>query len=174
MDELYRRATACHAAGILAGDTVRGLEPGPTLLDVIDSGQQAAAAAGAGSAGDRADHVAALDDVRIELPFEPRSIRDCAGFIQHLRNVATRTGRVIDRRFTDFPPFYFSNHAAAVGARADVTMAPGTEQFDFELEIAAVIGRGGEDIAVDRRREPHLRLHDLLRLERPRHPDERT
>ena len=27
-------------------------------------------------------------------------------------------------------------------------MAPGTEQFDFELEIAAVIGRGGADIAV--------------------------
>jgi 2-keto-4-pentenoate hydratase/2-oxohepta-3-ene-1,7-dioic acid hydratase in catechol pathway len=133
--------------GILAGDTVRGLEPGPALLDLIDAGEQAVAAASEALLV-RADHVAPVDDVHIELPFQPRSIRDCAGFIQHLRNVATRTGRVIDRRFTDFPPFYFSNHAAAVGARTDVTMAPGTRQFDFELEIAAVIGRAGEDIAV--------------------------
>ena len=132
--------------GILTGETVRGREPGPTLLDLIDAGEQAVAAAGQALLV-QADHVAPVADVHIELPFEPRSIRDCAGFIQHLRNVATRTGRVIDRRFTDFPPFYFSNHAAAVGARADVPMAPGTRQFDFELEIAAVIGRGGEDIA---------------------------
>jgi len=133
--------------GVLTGDTVRGLEPGPTLLDLIDAGESAAAAVGEALLV-RADHVAPVADVQIELPFEPRSIRDCAGFIQHLRNVATRTGRVIDRRFTDFPPFYFSNHAAAVGARADVPMAPGTRQFDFELEIAAVIGRAGADIAV--------------------------
>lgn len=133
--------------GILVGDTVRGLEPGPTLLDLLDAGEQAVTAAGEALRA-RADHVAPVADVRIELPFEPRSIRDCAGFIQHLRNVAVRTGRVIDRRYTDFPPFYFSNHAAAVGARADVAMAPDTRQFDFELEIAAVIGRGGEDIAV--------------------------
>ncbi|OLT12747.1 hypothetical protein BJF78_23675 [Pseudonocardia sp. CNS-139] len=68
--------------------------------------------------------------------------------MQHLRNVSTRTGRVIDRRFTDFPPFYFSNPAAAVGARADVAMAPDTEQFDFELEVAAVIGVEGSNVAV--------------------------
>ena len=143
----YTDGDGVSRVGVLVDEQVRGLAPGRTLVDLLDAGAQVIAATGESLLA-AADHVAPVSEVRIEVPLEPRSIRDCAGFVQHLRNCAARTGRVIDRRFTDFPPFYFSNPAAAVGARAEVAMAPGTEQFDFELEIAAVIGRGGSDIAV--------------------------
>jgi 2-keto-4-pentenoate hydratase/2-oxohepta-3-ene-1,7-dioic acid hydratase in catechol pathway len=133
--------------GVLVGGLVYGLEPGRTLTDIIAAGPAAAADTAAGLLAGPAQ-VSEIEAVRVELPFEPRSIRDCAGFIQHLRNVAASTGRVIDRRYTDFPPFYFSNPAAAVGPYDQVRMAPNTQRFDFELEIGAVIGTGGADIAV--------------------------
>ena len=41
------------------------------------------------------------------------------------------------------PLFYFSNPAAVLGPRDDVAISPGSQQWDYELEIAAVIGRGG-------------------------------
>jgi 2-keto-4-pentenoate hydratase/2-oxohepta-3-ene-1,7-dioic acid hydratase in catechol pathway len=143
----YLDESSTPRAGILVEDTVHGLEPGATLRDVIDGGP-AHWALVAERLLDRPAHRATSAAVRIVAPFEPRSIRDSAGFIQHLRNVALSTGRVIDRRYTDFPPFYFSNPGAVVGAYEDVRMPPNTEQWDYELEIGAVIGREGRDVAV--------------------------
>src|ERR1700747_2853787 len=142
----YTDSDGVSRVGVVVDEQVRGLAPGMTLVDLLDAGAQVIADTGE-SLLVAADHVAPVSEVRIDVPLEPRSIRDCAGFVQHLRNCAARTGRVIDRRYTDFPPFYFSNPAAAGGARAEVAMAPGTEQFDFELEIAAAIGRGRRRIA---------------------------
>jgi 2-keto-4-pentenoate hydratase/2-oxohepta-3-ene-1,7-dioic acid hydratase in catechol pathway len=46
------------------------------------------------------------------------------------------------------PAFYFTNPYAVHGPHDDVQLPPGCTLFDFELEVAAVIGRGGCDIAV--------------------------
>jgi 2-keto-4-pentenoate hydratase/2-oxohepta-3-ene-1,7-dioic acid hydratase in catechol pathway len=143
----YDDSAGVRRLGVVDGDDVRGLPPGMTLLDLLDAGE--AAVAEATTTLERApDHVGSLTEVSVVLPIQPRSIRDSAGFIQHLRNVASATGRVIDERFSQFPPFYFSNPAAALGPYDDVRMPDHTERFDFELEIGAVIGRGGSDISV--------------------------
>lgn len=141
----YSDSPGTSRVGVLVSGNVHGAVPGLTMGDVLT----------AGSADELAerlignpDHVAAVSEVAVQVPLEPRSIRDSAGFIQHLRNVASSTGRVIDERFTQFPPFYFSNHAAAIGPYDDVRPPAATERLDFELEIAAVIGRAGSDIAV--------------------------
>jgi 2-keto-4-pentenoate hydratase/2-oxohepta-3-ene-1,7-dioic acid hydratase in catechol pathway len=143
----YRDSDGRSHTGIVVGSQAHGLAPGTTLRDVIDAGPDEWTAVADRLLQDP-DHRSELDAIQIEAPFEPRSIRDSAGFIQHLRNVATSTGRVIDRRYTDFPPFYFSNPGAVVGPRGDVRMAPNTAQWDFELEIGAVIGREGWDVPV--------------------------
>ena len=44
------------------------------------------------------------------------------------------------------PAFYFGNPASVVGPFEDVAISPGSSLFDFELEVAAVIGRGGRDL----------------------------
>jgi 2-keto-4-pentenoate hydratase/2-oxohepta-3-ene-1,7-dioic acid hydratase in catechol pathway len=51
------------------------------------------------------------------------------------------------------PVFYFSNPAATLGARRDVRIAPGSAAFDYELEVAAVIGREGSDLTPEEAEE---------------------
>ena len=46
----------------------------------------------------------------------------------------------------ELPVFYFSNPAALVGPFDDLPMPPGTKELDFELEVGAVVGRGGSDL----------------------------
>jgi 2-keto-4-pentenoate hydratase/2-oxohepta-3-ene-1,7-dioic acid hydratase in catechol pathway len=144
----YTDQSGASRVGVIVDGNVHGAEPGQTMSQILAEGEDAWT-----SLADRLqaapDHVAALDDVSIQLPLEPRSIRDSAGFIQHLRNVAASTGRIIDERFTTFPPFYFTNHNAAIGPYSDMRPPAATEQLDYELEVAAIIGRGGTDIAVE-------------------------
>ncbi|MGW4456688.1 fumarylacetoacetate hydrolase family protein [Streptomyces albidoflavus] len=45
---------------------------------------------------------------------------------------------------------HFSNPAAIPGPEDEVSMAPGTSRGDFELEVAAVVGRTGADAHHDR------------------------
>jgi 2-keto-4-pentenoate hydratase/2-oxohepta-3-ene-1,7-dioic acid hydratase in catechol pathway len=52
----------------------------------------------------------------------------------------------MDPDWYELPVFYFGNAAAIVGPFDDVAMPPGTEQLDFELEVAAVVGREGSDL----------------------------
>jgi 2-keto-4-pentenoate hydratase/2-oxohepta-3-ene-1,7-dioic acid hydratase in catechol pathway len=44
------------------------------------------------------------------------------------------------------PVFYFSNPAAILGPGDDVPISPGCEAFDYEVEVAAVVGRAGSDL----------------------------
>ena len=111
------------------------------------------------------EEVVALADVVVLAPLQPRSIRDCLGFLEHLRNCAAPAGLTIDHRYEQIPAFYFTNPAAVIGPHDDVAISPGSTQFDFELEVAAVIGRPGRDIPRERALEPHRRLHHPLRLE---------
>jgi 2-keto-4-pentenoate hydratase/2-oxohepta-3-ene-1,7-dioic acid hydratase in catechol pathway len=44
------------------------------------------------------------------------------------------------------PVFYFTNPAATRGAHADVAYPPGSAALDYEVEVAALIGREGADL----------------------------
>lgn len=140
------------------GDRVHGFEPGVTLLDVLDRGQLR-------QAGERAaaspSETLSLDGLVLRAPLQPRSIRDCMGFLQHLRNCGGAADMPVDERHHQFPVFYFSNPAAVVGPHDDVPIAPNSEMFDYELEIAAVIGRAGSTIPLGRAEE-HIAGYMLL------------
>ncbi|MFK0004657.1 fumarylacetoacetate hydrolase family protein [Paenarthrobacter sp. NPDC090522] len=96
-----------------------------------------------------------LQDAELLPPFEVTSIRDFITFEQHtvgaLRSVAPDKG--IPPAWYEAPAFYFTNPHAAVGHKATVPMAPGTRQFDFELEVAAVIGADGYNLSVEEAEE---------------------
>jgi fumarylacetoacetate (FAA) hydrolase len=51
----------------------------------------------------------------------------------------------MDPAWYEIPVFYFSNPYAFRG-EGEVPMAPGATKFDFELEVAAVVTRGGSDL----------------------------
>jgi 2-keto-4-pentenoate hydratase/2-oxohepta-3-ene-1,7-dioic acid hydratase in catechol pathway len=86
-------------------------------------------------------------------------MRDCLTFELHLRNAIARfeerTG--VKRPFPDVwfqqPIYYKANRFSFVGHEADVIWPRYSSWMDFELEIAAVIGKTGKDIAPDKAME---------------------
>jgi len=84
-------------------------------------------------------------------PLPITTLRDFITFEQHtagsLRAV-TGTSEVPEAWF-EAPAFYFTNPHAAVGSGHDVPIPPGSEQFDFELEVAVVIGKDGYNLSVE-------------------------
>ena len=98
---------------------------------------------GGGSAREHDEY--ALEDVRFLAPVpRPASVRDFYAFEDHIRNAA----RVLDRpgvpdEWYELPVFYFSNPAAIYGPEDEIPFPAGSEELDYELEVAAVIGAEG-------------------------------
>ncbi|WP_443943969.1 fumarylacetoacetate hydrolase family protein [Pedobacter sp. AW1-32] len=76
----------------------------------------------------------------------PTSCRDGYAFRQHV--AAARRNRKVDMisQFDEYPIFYFTNHNAIQGTGEIECMPDHFDKLDFELEIAAVIGKKGRNI----------------------------
>ena len=86
----------------------------------------------------------ALSDVRLWAPIvEPPSVRDFFAFEQHVATARANRGGEVPPAWYEIPVFYFSNPAAMFGPEEAVPYPQASEQLDYELEVAAVIGAGG-------------------------------
>jgi 2-keto-4-pentenoate hydratase/2-oxohepta-3-ene-1,7-dioic acid hydratase in catechol pathway len=101
-----------------------------------------------------------LDQARLLAPVpEPRQMRDCLTFEAHLRNAMARAEERTGRRrpipdvWYKQPIYYKANRFSFVGHEADVVWPAYSSWMDYELEIAAVIGKTGKDIAPERAME---------------------
>ncbi|MDP9341092.1 MAG: fumarylacetoacetate hydrolase family protein [Actinomycetota bacterium] len=132
--------------GVVQDQEVLALPAGTTLLELLgDTGERLREAAQRALAGP--DEVFPLAAVTILPPVpRPPSVRDFYAFEQHVRTARQRRGLEMDPDWYELPVFYFSNPAALVGPGADVPVPPGSAQLDFELEVAAVVGREGADL----------------------------
>jgi fumarylacetoacetate (FAA) hydrolase len=87
----------------------------------------------------------ALDDVVLLAPVpEPPSVRDFYAFEGHVAAGWKRRGGEIPPAWYAAPAFYFSNPASIHGPGDPVVKPAATSMLDFELEVAAVLGRDGE------------------------------
>ena len=85
-----------------------------------------------------------LSDVRLLPPIlRPPAIRDHIAFEEHATRQFTRPVADVWRRR---PLHYYSNPSRLVGQNGMVTL-PATERLDYELELAAVIGRECSDVS---------------------------
>lgn len=84
-------------------------------------------------------------------PLPVTSLRDFITFEQHTAgSLRAVTGKdEVPEAWFEAPAFYFTNPHAAIGSGQDVPMPPGSEVFDFELEVAVVIGRDGYNLSVE-------------------------
>lgn len=130
-------------AGVLDDD--ERLRPVGTasLTDVL--GDLPGAAALAGPAG---PHVS---EVRLLAPLQPPTVRDFVTFEEHVEGM--RAGAGVPEQWYAAPTFYFGNPYAVIGPHDDVPVPPGSELLDFELEVAAVIGREGRDLTPEQARD---------------------
>jgi 2-keto-4-pentenoate hydratase/2-oxohepta-3-ene-1,7-dioic acid hydratase in catechol pathway len=124
------------------------LHPAPAgvgLVDLLgDDGTRLRAAADAALAGPGVDP----GQVTLLAPIpRPPSIRDFMAFEEHVVTASAALGRTVDPIWYRQPVFYFTNPNALRGAREPVPISPGSAAFDYELEIAAVVGREGADLS---------------------------
>jgi 2-keto-4-pentenoate hydratase/2-oxohepta-3-ene-1,7-dioic acid hydratase in catechol pathway len=142
----FRDHAGAVRVGVVEGDEILALEPGQTLLGLLgDDGERLA------SAADRArsdpSDVHRLETATLLAPIpRPPSVRDFYAFEQHVKTARQRRGLEMDPDWYELPVFYFSNPAAIVGPHDEVPVPPGTRQLDYELEVAAIVGRAGSDL----------------------------
>src|ERR1700678_1564357 len=135
-------------AGLVDGDRLLPLEPGVTVRGLLEAGTLLAAEPAA------AARPVPLAEVRLLPPLGPASIRDFVGFEAHIEGVArAQEGTGIPPAWYEAPAFYFTNPHAVIGAHDDVPIFYDSEAFDFECELAVVIGRPGRDLTPEQARE---------------------
>jgi fumarylacetoacetate (FAA) hydrolase len=89
-----------------------------------------------------------LEDVSLLAPLpRPSSVRDGYAFRQHVEAARRNRGLPMIPEYDQFPVFYFSNHHAVTGPGPVVVEELHTDQLDFELEVAVVVGREGKNLS---------------------------
>jgi 2-keto-4-pentenoate hydratase/2-oxohepta-3-ene-1,7-dioic acid hydratase in catechol pathway len=141
-----RRRDGNDRLGLLVEDEVRGLPAPGALVDLLGDDGDALSAAAERARTDPSE-VVPLGEVRLRPPVPlPPAVRDFYAFEQHVLTARRRRGLDMDPDWYELPVFYFSNPAAIVGPDDEVAVPPGCGELDYELEVAAVVGRGGSDL----------------------------
>ncbi|MBM9466551.1 fumarylacetoacetate hydrolase family protein [Nakamurella leprariae] len=145
--------------GLLHEGELRGVRGNASLAELLAGvGLEGAASS---ALADPAE-VVSPDEVRLLAPIpRPPSIRDFMAFENHVVTSMRALGREVDPGWYEAPVFYFTNPAATRGPYEPVPIAPGSAAFDYELEVAAVIGRAGSDLHPDRA-EQHIAGYVVL------------
>jgi 2-keto-4-pentenoate hydratase/2-oxohepta-3-ene-1,7-dioic acid hydratase in catechol pathway len=127
------------------------------MLALIDAGPEGLDAARQLAADWPREAAVALAGLRLLAPLpEPRQMRDCLVFEEHLKNAMAqaekRTGikQPIPDVWYQQPIYYKSNRFSVVGPGTDVVWPKYSQLMDFELELACIIGRTGKDIPRER------------------------
>lgn len=140
----YRGPDGREGVGVWFGERLHPVPGTGRLTDLLgDDGARlrAAAQAAAGQPGAKPADIEFLAPVP-----EPPSIRDFMAFEEHMVTGSAAIGLTFDPLWYELPGFYFTNPAAVRGPYADIAVPPGSAALDYELEVAVVIGRPGEDL----------------------------
>ncbi|MFV2116938.1 fumarylacetoacetate hydrolase family protein [Streptomyces sp. Act-28] len=93
--------------------------------------------------------------VRLLPPLQPASVRDFVTFEEHVEGVRRSVDGVagVPDQWYAAPAFYFTNPHAIHATGDGIPMPPCSAVLDFELEVAAVIGREGHDLSPEQARD---------------------
>jgi len=138
----YSTYAKSHQPGLLVDDEVYPL-PFASMMDLIEAGDAGLERARKAQSG---KHVP-LSSVTLHSPIlRPTTLRDAYAFEQHVKTANANRGSEVPAEWYKFPVFYFTNPNNIFGPDDDIPYPPYTKELDYELEIAAVIGKPGRDI----------------------------
>lgn len=93
-------------------------------------------------------------DIRLLTPLpNPASLRDFYAFEAHVKKGFEKRGEPMPPEWYEIPVYYKSGHHNIIGTNEDVPWPSFTQRFDYELELAAVIGKQGRNIPAERAAE---------------------
>jgi fumarylacetoacetate (FAA) hydrolase len=98
---------------------------------------------GGGVAREHAEYALADVDLRPPVLYPP-AVRDFMAFEAHVATARRLRGAEVPKEWYEVQVFYFSNPSAIYGTEEDVPYPDGTQELDYELECAAVIGAEGK------------------------------
>jgi 2-keto-4-pentenoate hydratase/2-oxohepta-3-ene-1,7-dioic acid hydratase in catechol pathway len=141
--------------GIRAREVAEAVTP-PDMLEFIATGDlalelaaEAVGAVRAGTTGPESRNgeriVWARDEVRVEAPLRPRSMREFGVFTGHLEHL----GITMPDAWYKLPLYFKGNPRSVIGPDATIRWPAFTRLLDFELEIGAVIGRPALNLSPD-------------------------
>ena len=141
-------------AGVLADDQVLDvtalLGAAATLRDVqalLELGDDGLDRLRAALAAGRAAPSVPLAHVRLRAPvLQPPTVRDFFDYEAHAAHWRRIRNEQLPEAWYRLPIFYFSNPLCIIGPDDDMVYPSASEQLDYELELAAVIGREGRDV----------------------------
>jgi 2-keto-4-pentenoate hydratase/2-oxohepta-3-ene-1,7-dioic acid hydratase in catechol pathway len=88
------------------------------------------------------------EEVRLLAPVRaPNSLRDFLAYRDHVERGAARRGTPVPEAWDRIPVYYKGNRRSILGPDDPVAWPSYTERLDYECEVAAVVGRGGRDLA---------------------------
>jgi 2-keto-4-pentenoate hydratase/2-oxohepta-3-ene-1,7-dioic acid hydratase in catechol pathway len=131
-------------AAVIDGDTVRVLAADVGISDLLaaEGGERDGVAA-------RVEAEVPLEEAALLAPVEPPTIRDFSVFEQHISGVIkdANPDATVPPVWYESPFCYFTNPNALTGPGEEIPVPPGCRRLDLELEVGAVIGRSGRDLA---------------------------
>jgi 2-keto-4-pentenoate hydratase/2-oxohepta-3-ene-1,7-dioic acid hydratase in catechol pathway len=87
------------------------------------------------------------DEIRLLTPLpDARSLRDFYAFEEHVKRGFEKRNEAMPPEWYEMPVYYQTGHHNLIGTDQDVLWPRFTERFDYELEMAAIIGRKGRNI----------------------------
>jgi 2-keto-4-pentenoate hydratase/2-oxohepta-3-ene-1,7-dioic acid hydratase in catechol pathway len=132
---------------------LHALPEGTTVLDLVRAGLPAALTAGEAALDGPSVPV---NSVRLLPPLQASTVRDFVAFEEHVEGVVKGVSGGaggVPAEWYQAPTFYFTNPYALIGAHDDVAVPPGSQRFDFELEVAVVVGRDGASLSPEEARD---------------------
>ena len=128
--------------GLLLEDGIQPL-PFASMIDLIEAGDAGLARVRSVQDTSRVP----LDRARLHAPLtRPTTLRDAYAFETHVKTANANRGREVPEEWYKFPIFYFTNPNNIYGPDDVIPYPPYTQEMDYELEIAAVIGKPGKDL----------------------------
>jgi 2-keto-4-pentenoate hydratase/2-oxohepta-3-ene-1,7-dioic acid hydratase in catechol pathway len=154
------RAEGHRRLGGLIGEVVVDLpaavgHPGfPTTMEELVAGGPVALDSAREALGrDGAEERYAVPAPRVLVPLLPGSLRDFLAFEDHVAAGAARRAEPVDEAWYEMPVYYKGNHRSVYGPEEEIPWPPYTEELDFELEVACILGGRGRDLDAGRAAE---------------------
>jgi 2-keto-4-pentenoate hydratase/2-oxohepta-3-ene-1,7-dioic acid hydratase in catechol pathway len=131
---------------VIAGDTAQVLPRDVEIIDLL--GLEACERE---RRTRRIERELPLAGAALRAPLKPPTIRDFSVFEQHIEGVIKDSNprATVPPIWYESPFCYFTNPHALTGHRDQIAVPPGCGRLDFELEIAAIIGRSGANLTPD-------------------------